>query len=215
AAALEEFVTHREHWRSAGRQGPAKVLRHFTQEQALRGYEALFLREVLLAQRKRAETEAWGENRELRNQVALLERILQEKERVLHEQAQVSQGKDQVLHERGQLLQVKAQLLQEKDEHIAALARQVEQQRERLAVQQRVIDQALGELRRLSLTMFDRLDLTKRVREFRSRVVWGLRRRVPRPFKSIAQALILRARAARRDGARLRALVHSFSAHAG
>src|SRR5262249_50958725 len=42
-----------------------------------------------------------------------------------------------------------------------------------------------------------------------------LRRRVPRPFKSIAQALILRARAARRDGARLRALVHSFSAHAG
>jgi GT2 family glycosyltransferase/glycosyltransferase involved in cell wall biosynthesis len=214
AAAMAEFVTRREHWRSAGRQGPAKVLRHFTQERALQSYAALFLREVLLEQRKRADTKAWGENRQLRSQVALLERILQEKERVLQEKAQVSQGKDQVLHEREQLLQGKAQLVQEKDEHLAALARQVEQQREQLAVQQKIIDQSLGELRRLSLTIFDRLDLTKRVREFRSRVVWGLRRRLPQPVKIVARALVLRARAARWRGTRLRVLVHPFSANA-
>ncbi|HEV8716123.1 MAG TPA: glycosyltransferase [Candidatus Binatia bacterium] len=214
AAAMEEFITNRERWRSAGQRGRAKVLRHFTQERALQSYEALFLRELLLAQKKRAETDERGENRQLRNQVALLERILREKAHVLQEKDQVLQGKDQVLHEREQVLQGKAQLLQEKDEHIAALTRQVERQQAQLAVQQRVIDQALHELRRLSLTIFDRLDLTKRVRGLRSRVVWGLRRRLPQPLKRMARALILQARAVRWRGARLaRVLVRLFSAN--
>ncbi|HJY79833.1 MAG TPA: glycosyltransferase, partial [Candidatus Binatia bacterium] len=182
AAAMEEFVTHREHWRSAGQQGREKVLRHFTQERTLKSYEVLFLREVLLDQKKQGGTEERVENRQLRNQVALLERILREKERVLQE-------KDQLLQEKDQVLQGKDQVLQEKDERISTLTYQIERQQEQLAVQQRVVDQQLYELQRLSLTIFDRLDVTKRLREFRSRLSWGIRRRVPRPVKRIAKAL--------------------------
>jgi hypothetical protein len=96
------------------------VLSHFTQERVLKSYEALFLREVLLDQKKRAEAEERAENRQLRNQVTLLERVLREKERVLQE-------KDQVLRERDQVLQ-------EKDKRAAALTRQIEQQQEHLTV---------------------------------------------------------------------------------
>ncbi|MBI3796936.1 MAG: glycosyltransferase [Deltaproteobacteria bacterium] len=178
ARALADFVTRREHWRAAGQYGREKVLRYFTQERALKSYEALFLREVLLDQRKRVEMGERVENRQLRNQVALLERVLREKERVLLEKDQIVQGKDQVV--------------QEKDERIVALTRQVERQQEHLTTQQRIVDQYLQELQRLSLTIFDRLDLTKRVREFRSRLHWGIRRRLPQPIKRRAKSFASR-----------------------
>ena len=185
ATAMEDFVAHRERWRSAGRQGREKVLRHFTRERVLKSYEALFLREVLLDQKKRAEAEERAENRQLRNQVTLLERVLREKDQVLEE-------KDQVLEEKDQVLEEKDQVLEEKDKRITTLTRQIEQQQEQLTIQRQVVDQNLQELQRLSLTIFDRLDLTKRVREFRSRLHWGVRKRLPRPVKRLAKSLASR-----------------------
>jgi glycosyltransferase involved in cell wall biosynthesis len=176
AAAMKEFVTHREHWRTAGQRGREKVLRSFTRERALKSYEALFLREVFLDQRKRAGTEEQVENRHLRNQIGLLERVLQEKEHVVQE-------KDRILREKENVLQEKDHVLQEKDERITTLTRQIERQQEQLTTQRQTIDHSLYELHRLSLTIFDRLDVTKRLREFRSRLYWGARRRIPRPVK--------------------------------
>jgi len=176
AVAMEEVITRREHWRAAGQQGREKVLRHFTQERALKSYEALFLREVFLDQRKRAETAERIENRQLRNQVALLERILREKEQVLQEKEQVLQEKEQVL--------------QEKDQRLVESTRQVERQQEQLTIQQRVVDQYLRELQRLSLTIFDRLDLTKRVRELRARFLRGTWNRLPQPVKQATKSLL-------------------------
>lgn len=197
AAAMEEFVLHREQWRLAGRRGREKVLRSFTVERAARHYEALFLREALREQRQRLGAELRTENRHLRGQLFLLDRSLQERERVLHEREQRLREKEQVIEE-------KNRTVHDKEQAVADLTRLLQQQQEQSTALQRASTQQLQELQRLSLLIFDRLDVTKRFRAARARSAAWLRRRVPLPVKRSLIRLLGHGRALRRNGSSLR-----------
>jgi glycosyltransferase involved in cell wall biosynthesis len=168
AAAMAEFVVHKEHWQKAGQQGREKVLRHFTKARALKEYEALLLGEIVRDQRKRISQQEQGTGRYLRSQLTLLQQLLEEKERVLQE---------------------KERVLQEKEQRLTELSCRMEQQRAEIVHLRQTVDLYLQELQRLSLTIFDRLDLTKRIRAVRARLFWHLRRRLPPSVKRVVKPL--------------------------
>jgi glycosyltransferase involved in cell wall biosynthesis/SAM-dependent methyltransferase len=195
AAAMKEFVAHQEHWRMAGRHGREKVLRAFTKERALKSYESAFVREAWLARKQRSEEELRYENNHLRTQVELLERLVEEK-------TQIVQEKNSLLQEKTLVVQEKDRHLREQEQCLAELFQSTGQLQTQIAALQHLTTQQFLDLRRLSLTIFDRLDLTKRTRTLRTRLLRGGWNRLPqllkKPVKSVL-APIYRRWAARKE----------------
>jgi glycosyltransferase involved in cell wall biosynthesis len=197
AAAMKDFVRRAERWREAGRLGREKVLRKFTREQALRSYAALFAREAWLEQNRRDTDKVLIENRALRSQVMLLERLVLE-------QTQTVQEKTVALQEKTAALQEKELALLTQEQHFSESLRKAEEQQARLTALQQTITQQFREQHGLSLAIFDRLDVTKRLRTVRARCLVGLRRCLPPPVKRSIAWLLGRGRALRRKVVSLR-----------
>lgn len=189
AEAMMTFVRHPEQWREAGRRGREKVLSRFTRAQALKSYEALFLREVWLAQKRRSDSVLRSENRLLREHVSLWARLLEEKEKVIRGNTGQILELDKRLQDATLTIQEKNRVLHEHEQRFSDLAQLAERQQVQIGMLQQATSQQLQELQRVSFAIFDRLDLTKRVRALRDRALWRVRRHIPQPVKRVGKAV--------------------------
>lgn len=189
AEAMMAFVRHPDQWREAGRRGREKILSRFTREQALKSYEALFIREVGLAQKRRGDGVLRRENRLLREQTVLWARVVDEKERAIREKNGQFLELDKRLHETALTIQEKDRVLHEQERRLADLTQLAERQHRQIDMLQQATAQQLQELQRVSFAIFDRLDLTKRVRALQNRALWRVRRHTPQPVKRIGKMI--------------------------